>query len=327
MRMLLSAGLSIQKVFRNCGDVAGSPWRAAFERAAKRADAGESFDKCLDELKDALPFAERVMLTIGWNSGRVDDILPKIVRRRENLAETVRKFRNAMIQPTLTFIVACFVVPLPGAILGQFSPQWYFIQAGSPLILAFVIGMMIWLTMRSRMLQMGHRKVTDAPAPSAPFDYVLYYIPFFHQMQVYRNTGEFCDLLGNLLFAGLRIDEALRLAAVGLPNGIYRDAVSKMAATTREGDELRDALVKSNIWPNGFVDIMDVADRSGNLETVLLARAEGYRDDYDRAVRILGTVISRGFYLIVCLFIIFHIIRMGMAHAETIKSFIPPGMG
>ncbi len=64
MRMLLNAGLPIQKVFRNCGDVAGSPWRFYFERAAQRADEGEPFEQCLDELREVLPFAERVMLTL-----------------------------------------------------------------------------------------------------------------------------------------------------------------------------------------------------------------------------------------------------------------------
>jgi type II secretory pathway component PulF len=320
MRMLLNAGLPIQKVFRNCGDVAGNPWRRSFERAAQMADEGEPFEKCLDQLRDVLPFAERVMLTIGWNSGRIDDILPKVVKRRENLAETVRKFRSAMIQPTLTLIAACFVIPLPQAVLGKISPERYLVEALLPLFLVFCVCFGIWMIMRMRMLQMGHRKVTDPPLPPGVFDHVLYVVPFFHQMQVYRNTGEFCDILGNLLFAGMRIDEALQMAAVGLPNGIYRKAVANMALTAREGDEFRDGLLKSRIWPNGFVDIMEVADTAGNLETVLLARAEGYREDYDRAVRALGVVIARSFYVLVSAFIVYHIFRIAMVYVGMINT-------
>jgi type II secretory pathway component PulF len=325
MRMLLSAGIPLPKVFRNIADVAGYPWRAAFNRASERAAAGEGFDACLMELKDAIPFAERIMLSIGWGSGRIDDILPKIIYRRENLAETVRKFRSAMIQPTLTFLAACFIIPFPPLILGSITPERYVMIAMSPILLVGLVWLLIWIVLRGRMLQMSNQKITDPPASANFMDYLLLFIPFFRAMQVYRNTAEFCDLLGNLLYAGVRIDDALRMTATGLPNGVYRAKVLKMADTTRAGGELRDALDRSSLWPQGFVDIVEVADISGDLEQVLLKRAEGYREEYDRAVRTLGTVLARGFYVLVSLYIAFHIIKGFTAYVGMINANLPPG--
>jgi type II secretory pathway component PulF len=327
MRMLLGAGLPIHRVLRNCGDVVGYPWRIYFNRASDAAEAGENFERCAEELKEVLPFTERVMLVIAWNSGRMDDILPKMIKRRENLFQTMQAFRRSMIQPVLTLLVAALVVPAPQVLLGQITPAEYVVRASLPLLVAVGLVLAVWLIIRTRTLQMAHQKMTDPAAPANFMDRVLFNTPYLHQMQVYRNTGEFCDLLGNLLFSGVRVDEAMRLTSVALPNGIYREKIARLAVLTRDGEEIRDTLAPSRMWPMGFVELVGMADLSGNLDSVLLARSEGYREEYDRSVRTLGKMISWGFYLLVCVYIIFHIFKIAMAYVGMINDAIPKGMG
>ncbi len=327
MRMLLGAGLPIHKVLRSCADTVGEPWRVYFSRASAAAADGETFESCMDELREVLPFTDRVMLVIAWNSGRMDDILPKLVKRRENLQQTVEAFRRSMIQPVITLFIAAFVVPAPDLLMGTITPVEYCLRAAAPLTIALVLVITVYMIIRSRTLQMSRQKISDPPAPVGVMDNVLFFVPFLHQMQKYRNTGEFCDLLGNLLFSGVKVDEALRMTSVALPNGLYRQKVALLAARASDGEEIHDTMERSSLWPVGFAELVGMADVSGNLDSVLLARADGYREEYDRSVRALGKIIAWAFYGMVCLYIIYFIFSMAMTYMNAIKGAIPKGMG
>lgn len=110
---------------------------------------------------------------------------------------------------------------------------------------------------------------------------------------VFRDLAitRFNRVLGTLRKNGIPILTALRIAKDSTGNLLMKEAIDQAANNVKAGDKLATPLRASRCFPSEIVEMIEVAEESNNLETVLLESADALESrttrQLDLAVRFL----------------------------------------
>ena len=89
-------------------------------------------------------------------------------------------------------------------------------------------------------------------------------------------VARFTRTLGTLVSAGLPILTALRIVRDTLGNMALMNAVDQVQEKVTTGQSLADPLERSGLFPPLLVQIVNIGERSGRLETMLLHAASAF---------------------------------------------------
>jgi len=322
VRSQLSAGVMFDKALTTSSRACSGERRAAFAAAGARATDGADVVDVAAELIPVLSFAERAMFITAWNGGRIDAALAAIIDRRRLMSDIGRKIKAGMIQPVFVLFVASFVSPLPSFLAPKdaISINEYLARALAPLIVALAA----WIAGRTlfvwRSRELAARGMREPPAPVTPLDRVMMYMPFVGHTEKLKNLAEFCSLLANLTLAGVQTREGLALLARAMPNGLYRREIDRIREATTKGQTIASAMKPGMLWPEDFINIIDVAETTGDLDTAMERQARLYLERYTDSIRRWGVFIARLVYALVCAFVIMHIFRVASGYTGLINN-------
>ena len=201
------------------------------------------------------------------------------------------------------------IAPLPGLILSG-DTRKYLTTGLTPLAVALAVYVFIRILHAASDRQWRERESGAGIAPATLLDRVTLALPVVGSIRAWRNRADFATLMAGLLSAGVGVVESLKLCARSRPSGLYRAAVLGYGETIeRDGVPLMEAMAPDvpRLWPRDWEQMLEVATESGEEEQTLARLGEAARARYLESVRMMGTLISRGFYLLVSLFIIFQI--------------------
>ncbi|OPZ91255.1 MAG: Type II secretion system protein F [candidate division TA06 bacterium ADurb.Bin417] len=103
----------------------------------------------------------------------------------------------------------------------------------------------------------------------------------------------FSRMLGTLLGAGVPLVLALNVAREAIGNRTLSDAVTRAVENVKSGSSLAMGLASSErLFPPSVVEMVAVAEESGNLNKELIRLATSYENDLDRQLRMLVSVIE-----------------------------------
>ena len=315
----LEAGITLQRALetsaRSCQSRAA---RSAFESAAADVDERQDFPAVLNRFQKVLGFPERTILAAGWQSGNPAWAIEAVVQRRRLLHGVRRKVRGAMVKPVFVLLLAGLVIPFPRFFLGSISITRYLLVGLAPL----AVGLGLWLitavgsTLRQR--AWAHRSVNDPP-PATVGDRLLCALPVFSMLQKHRNLSEFALLMANLLQAGLGLVDSLRISARSLPNGLYRKKVAALADRVARSSPLIEAMDRRQ-WPADWMAMLEVAEQTGEPDKVFARLGEYSAERYAEAVEAAGRWLSRLVYVLVAMFIIYHILMMWSSSGQMLRK-------
>jgi type II secretory pathway component PulF len=313
LRMQAEAGVTLSRSLRTSGGVCRPvAARRAFSEAADRVEHGRTFEDALDALGLVLSYPERTLIAAGWHGGQIDRAIQVVTRRREVLLATRKKVRAQMLLPAFLFVAACLITPLPGLILNGDATK-YLTTGLTPLAVALAVYAFFRLLRSASDRQWRERGISAGIAPATLLDRFTLALPVVGSIRAWRNRADFATLMAGLLSAGVGVIESLKLCARSLPSGVYRAAVMTYGETIeRDGVPLMEAMNADvpRLWPRDWEQMLEVATQTGEEEQTLARLGEAARARYLDSVRVMGTVIARGFYLLVSLFIVFQIFTL-----------------
>jgi type II secretory pathway component PulF len=303
------AGIAPSEALRLAGTVCRSHTaQAAFADGAQRAARGSDAAEVLAVLAAVLPESERAVLAAGFKSGRLDAALGSVIGKRELWHATRAKIRARLALPGIVLLMAAFIIPLPGLVLG--GSMWiYVLSVAAPLAVAGAVWHLAGAAARARIaspVQEGQA----VPAPVSRLDGLLLNLPVVAGLERARNLGESAGLLADLLGAGVVLSEALATCARTAPNGEYRGDLSRMAQQVLTGTPLAQALTPGRLWPADFCAALAVGEHAGALEETARRLGRQWREQYAADVEQLGEWLPRLLYALVVLFILWGILQV-----------------
>ena len=229
------------------------------------------------------------MVAAGEAGGILDTILLRLATFLEKNDVLVRKIKGAMIYPAVIFSVAGMaIVILLIFVIPTF--QTMFESAGIPLPLPtrIVIGMSQFLQSFWWAVLIGIigsvvaiRQIYTTDGGRLFIDRLMLALPILGDLQRKAAVARFTRTLGTLVSSGVSILEGLEITAKTAGNRVIHDAVMSSRAS------IAGPLKESGVFPPMVVQMINVGEQTGGLDTMLTKIADFYDDEVDAAVEAL----------------------------------------
>jgi type IV pilus assembly protein PilC len=117
-------------------------------------------------------------------------------------------------------------------------------------------------------------------------------LPVFGPLLRKVAISKFTRTLSTLVKSGVPILTALEIVSRTSGNVVVEGAVKKVRESVQEGESIADPLEKSGIFPPLVTRMVDVGEKSGELENMLSKIADFYDEQVDTAVDGLTSLIE-----------------------------------
>ena len=138
------------------------------------------------------------------------------------------------------------------------------------------------------MLVMGWRAWVKVPANRYRVDLFKLKIPLYGRLVRDVAVARFTRTLGTLVAAGIPILDALRITCGTLGNHALIAAVEEVQTKVTGGAALADPLERSGLFPPLLVQIVNLGERSGRLESMLLHAAGAFDRQVNNSLKLFG---------------------------------------
>ncbi|RLS46999.1 MAG: type II secretion system F family protein [Planctomycetota bacterium] len=251
----------------------------------ERVESGRPLHEAMEEYGP--PFDDMIigMVRASDASGRMSEVMHQLADLLDRSVELRRELVGATIYP---LIVACmigvsiiiavtFLLPrLMAPIIGQPGVTLPF---PTKVLLGFADFMYAWwwlvliLTVAG---VIGFRRWVAAPKNRRKVDLMLLKAPIVGNLVRDIAVARFTRTLGTLVSAGLPILSALNIVRDTLGNTVLMDAIDGVQEKVTTGQSLAEPLEKCGFFPPLLVQIVNIGERSGRLEPMLLHAATAF---------------------------------------------------
>jgi|APGre2960657505_1045072.scaffolds.fasta_scaffold32556_1 type II secretory pathway component PulF len=290
---------------------AGLPLMQALRIVRKQAP-GKSLPVILDALIDKVeagqplyeamkaygaPFDDMIigMARAADASGRMPEILHQLADLLDRSVELKRELIGATVYP---MIVASLILASVTLLVTVILPQLMIPLAGQPgmvlplptrilLSFAWFMSNFWWLLVlmtfgaiiaaRNWLQDAEHRRMKD---------YALLKTPLLGKLLRDVAVARFTRTLGTLVSAGLPILQSLRITKDTLGNAVLMKAIEEVEEKVTTGQSLAEPLERCGFFPPLLIQIVNIGEKSGRLESMLLHAATAFDRQVNSSIKI-----------------------------------------
>lgn len=294
---LLAAGVPLSRALEVLG-------RESTSQAAK-----DLWQQVRDEVSDGTPLADAMqhhpkvfapvhvaMVRAGETGGFLEVVLKQIADFMARERDLKSRVFSAMIYP---MVLACVATGVVIFLLSWFIPKFSAIfdqfHRSLPLITRFVQGASHVvrdygpiLAVLLAILLIALRRAVDTPAGRRLRDKWILKVPAVGTVIARFALVRFCRMLGTLLGAGVPLIMSLRVAREAIGNQVLSDTLEDAINRVQRGDSLARGLANCpTLFPPSVLEVVAVAEESGQLSQELTRLGEDNETELDRRLRML----------------------------------------
>ena len=251
------------------------------------------------------------MVNAGEIGGVLDVILQRLSEFMEKAQTLKRRVKGAMIYPGVVLSVAVLIVsgimyyiipkfteifadfgvelPLPTTILIT-SSSW---MAGNyPTKGAMPVPGIVFVILAIPATMIFWKLIRKTKPGKAITDIVLVHIPVVGTLIRKTTVARFTRTLGTLIAAGVPILEAISITRDTSGNYVFEKALGNVHDSIREGESFAGPLRESKVCDPIVVNMIDVGEETGDMDTMLLKIADNYDEEVDVAIGSLVSLIE-----------------------------------
>lgn len=235
------------------------------------------------------------MVEAGEAGGSLDTILARLATYMEKAAALKSTVKGAMVYPAaivgIAIIIVVFlllyVIPVFAEMFSSFGATLpaptRFVMFLSDLVKAYIlytipfVVALIWLYKRFYRTERGKLMV----------DSLVLKLPVFGPLIQKVAVANFTRTLGTLVSSGVPIIDGLQITARTAGNKVVQGAVLSTISSIKEGQTIAEPLGRQAIFPPMVVQMIEVGENSGALDTMLNKIADFYDQEVDTAVSAL----------------------------------------
>src|SRR5512135_3637538 len=240
------------------------------------------------------------MIKAGEAGGALEAILQRLADFKEKSQSLKRRIKSAMVYPIVVIFVACaivgfilyFIVPKFEAIFNDFGvdlpAMTVFLIAASRFVvqyfyIAFMAPLFFWI-----LIKLLYRNKTGAYV----CDRIRLMIPVLGAIVEKSTVARTTRTLGTLVQSGVPILESLNIVKETAGNAVFERAFTRIYQSIREGETIAQPLREARIVDDIVVNMIDVGEETGELDTMLNKIADNYDEEVESAVEALVSLLE-----------------------------------
>lgn len=260
--------------------------KTKIEGGSRFADGLRDYPQCFDELYVNLVVA-------GEEGGLLDNVLQRLAIYMEKAERLKSKVKSAMIYPIAIIIVAigvvlvllCFVIPIFEKMFKEMGAELpaptqlvinlsHLVMSIYGLVVLIVFVGVVFALLRYYKTEGGQRKI----------DGIILKLPLLGVLTLKSSVARITRTLSTLLTSGVAILESLVICAKVAGNKVIEDALIVARARISEGKNMSEPFEQAGIFPPMVVQMIQVGESTGALDSMLGKIADFYDEDVDNLV-------------------------------------------
>lgn len=294
LAVLQSSGLPLVRSLRIlAGQMKPGLLKSTLTRVREDVEGGTSLSEALSKHPRVFDSLYVNMVKAGEAGGALDTILNRLAGFMEKAQALRSQIRSASIYPTVVFSLALLVLFVVMTIvvpkfqeflkdLGQdLPPLTVAVLATSEFLrtywYAFVaLPFVLWAALHFYAKTAGGALLLDRVRLKLPL-----FGPILHKNIIAR----FCRTLSTLLSSGVPILESFAIVKASIGNRVVENAIEAVRTSVREGEGIARPLGESGLFDDLIVNMVDVGEKTGELDKMLSRIGESYESQVDRLVK------------------------------------------
>ena len=288
LALLVETGVDIAEAIGVvCEQTPSGAVREAWTSIGEDINAGRALSYALTQQKQVLGAEYVVSITAGEASGKLAEVLKSTAAKLERDLDLQWSTRSALAYPCILCVVAFGVVnSLVWFVLPQlekvfenmnYTPPWItqFLLSGAHTIRAYY-----WILVLGFLTLVGSIIFTWRHPKFAVYrDKFLCRLPVIGKAYRYMATSGFFLLCGNMLRHGVPLLDTLQLCARASMSPTLRSVLEETERDVLVGRNLSHTLAKSQFLPPGAASMITMAEKSGNLDRVMITTGEYFEKE------------------------------------------------
>src|SRR5438093_1296139 len=254
------------------------------ESGSTLSEAFGKHPKCFDRLYVN-------MVRAGEAGGALETILQRLADFKEKSQSLKRRITGALVYPVVVILVAIGILTfIMLYIIPKFEKIFKDFNMKLPAITEWLMATSKWfgtywyvlpLFPLSFWLQLKLIRLSKTGAYA--LDRIYLWIPVVGLIMEKTIVARTMRTLGTLVASGVPILEALSITRETCTNAVFERAYQRVYESIREGDTIAQPLKESRLVDDMVVNMIDVGEETGDLDTMLYKIA----DVYDEEVNVL----------------------------------------
>lgn len=267
-----------------------------------RADveAGDTFAGALRKHPKVFEDLYVNMVEAGESGGILDTILNRLSSYMEKSMNLKKKIKSAMVYPAsivfIAFVVIVFllifVIPVFAKMFEGYgaalpAPTQFLIDLSNlmkkyfPIVIVLLIALVI-----------GYKRFNKTETGKRMIDRVKLKLPVFGMLLRKVAVAKFTRTLGTLVSSGVPIIDGLTITGRTAGNKVIELAVLSTIDSIKEGATISEPLKEENVFPPMVIQMIQVGESTGALDTMLSKIADFYDDEVDNTVAALTSLLE-----------------------------------
>lgn len=292
---MINAGLPLLQSLRILVDQTPNKFfKKILKTVADDVESGLSLYAAVGKFPNVFSTTFVNMIKMGERAGNMDQVLEKVADDQERSAAIRSKIIGAMIYPafvivTLVLAAGLMMVMVVPQLKGVFSEA----NVALPLSTTILIGASNLVTQYwSALLLIGvvllgaayYYFFRTVPGKRAK-DIIIIRIPLFGRIARYQYMSHFARTLSLLISGGIPILDSLEIAGEVIPNHLYQKAIKEVTKDVERGISISDAMTKHKVFPSLVIQMVNVGEQTGRVDSLLFSVAEYYESELDTMIK------------------------------------------
>jgi type IV pilus assembly protein PilC len=302
LSVMNNAGIPTIKALRSLvAQMDSSPTlQMVISEIADKVEGGSSLSEAMLDYDSVFAESEIGMVQSGEASGQLSVVLKNLGIDLEKAHMIKTKIKSAMLYPS--FLLSALVLVVTGMMVWVVPKiMELFMNSGQelPLLTKIVIavsdflvnhGYILLVILAGFLVFLYFFKKTDTGKYT--LDNFKLHIPIFGKLIKKGYLARFSRSLGNMVDSKISIVRALEITANSIGNEVYKRKLLLSVEDIKQGIPLAENLSASPLFPPMLVSMIDVGEKTAQLDEITIKIAKFYEDEVDTTVAGISKVIE-----------------------------------
>lgn len=309
---MLQAGINVLQILKIQAQQAEN--RALKERLLEVSldvERGGTLAGALEKHGNFFPKIITSMVEAGEAGGILDAVMERLAAHFENQHDLEEKIRTATLYPIIVSELAVavmalmvfFVLPQFSRIFEDMGFEMPFLTRALLGLSRFVTGYWYLIIALLLLIIIALRRYLRTPQGRERFDRIQLRLPLYGKIYSTMIVARFSRTLGTLLVSGVGLVPALELVEKVINNVVLVDALTEARRVIRQGQALALPLAASGLFPPMLVEMINIGEESGALDSMLSRTADFYEGELTFILDRLSSIIEPVLLIAVGLFV------------------------
>ncbi len=244
--------------------------------------------------------AEMGMVQAGEASGQLSRVLENLAQDAEKAYQIKSKVKSAMTYPIVIFcLLILVIVAMMVFVIPRLTDLFETVEGELPLLTRIVVGLSDLIVNNKLLLIsivlgivifISFFKKTDTGRLF--FDNLKLKIPVFGKLFQMAYLSRFARSLSNLTDSNVSIVRTLEITANSMGNEVYRNKLLLSVEDIKQGIPLAENMAATDLFPPMLVNMVDVGEKTAQLDTITAKIATFYENEVDTAVAGISKLIE-----------------------------------